>query len=253
MSSLTTACIVFGCVFGSALLATFVRQALPDQHLNTDSRDVVKLGMGLVATLAALVLGLLVAAAKGTFDAQTTAIRQMSVQVMLLGRGLAHYGPETKEVRELLRKGMTATRDNLWPRDRAEKTTLAPGIARVEMEGLFDKVAALEPKTEVQRVIRGRAMDVTVDIGQTRFRLFAQKDSSIPLPFFVVLVFWLTILFAGYGLLAPRNLTVIAALLVCALSISGAVFLILELDKPFDGIVHVSSAPLDEVLARLGE
>lgn len=253
MSSFSTACIVFGCVFGSALLSTFLRRALPDHHLSPDARDVVKLGMGLVATLAALVLGLLVAAAKGTYDAQTAAVRQMSVQVMLLDRGLSHYGPETKEVRELLRKGMTATRDTLWPGAGSGTADLAPGMGRVEMEGLFDKIADLSPKTDVQRVIRSRAMDVTVEMGQTRFRLFAQKDSSIPLPFFVVLVFWLTILFAGYGLLAPPNFTVVAALFVCAVSISGAVFLILELDKPFEGIVHVSRAPLDEVLMRLGQ
>lgn len=253
MSSITISCIVLGCVFGGAMLAMLGKRVLPEHHLSPESKDVVKLGMGLIATLSALVLGLLVAAAKGTYDTQGGAVKQMAAQVLLLDRVLALYGPETKEARALLRRGVTATRDSLWPGGGARPANLAPGEARAEMEAFYDHLGALSPKTDVQRALRGRAMDITTDLVQTRFRMFAQKDSSIPVPFLVVLVSWLVILFTGYGLLAPRNATVVAVLLVCALSVSGAVFLILELDRPFDGIVQVSEAPLQDVFNRLGE
>ena len=97
-----------------------------------------------------------------------------------------------------------------------------------------------------------RALDVTSDLAKTRLRLFTQKDSSIPVPFLVVLVFWLMVLLGGAGLLAPRNVTVVGVLLLCALSVSCALFLILELDRPFEGIMRVPSAPLREALERLG-
>ena len=73
------------------------------------------------------------------------------------------------------------------------------------------------------------------------------------MPFLVVLVFWLTILFISFGLFAPPNATVIATLFVCALSVSGAIFLILELDQPFEGLIRISSAPLRNALAHLGQ
>jgi hypothetical protein len=253
MSSLTIACIVFACVFGAALLAMLAGRLLPEQHLSGESKDVVKLGLATIATLAALVLGLLIAAAKGTYDAQSNAVKELAAKVLLLDRLLAAYGPQTQEARELLRRAIALTSERLWPGTGARGAELAPGEARAEAEAFYAKVAGLAPKDDAQRALKARALDVTADLLQTRLRLFAQKDSSIPTPFLVVLVFWLVILFAGYGLMAPRNATVVAALLVCALSVSGAILLILELDKPFQGIMQVPSAPLREAISRLGE
>ncbi len=253
MSSLAIAGVVFACVFGGALLAMLVGRALPGHHLSGESRDAVKLGLGTIATLAALVLGLLVAAAKGTYDAQGSAVKQLSANVMLLDRLLARYGPETKEARELLRRAASMTLDRLWPGSGAGSTDLTPGEARALTEAFYEKVAELSPKTDAQRALKDRAVGLATDLEQTRLRMFSQQDSSIPTPFLVILTFWLVILFAGYGLLAPRNGTVVAALLVCTLSVSGALLLILELDRPFAGIVRVSSAPLQEAISRLGQ
>jgi hypothetical protein len=253
MSSIAIAGVVFGCVFGGALLAMLLGRALPEQHLRPESKDAVKLALALVATLAALVLGLLIAAAKGTYDTQSSAVKQLAADVLLLDRVLALYGPETKEAQDLLRRGAAVTLDRLWPELDARPANLTPGEARGLMETFYNKVAGLEPRNDAQRTLRGRALDITTNLVQTRFRLFAQRDSSIPLPFLVVLVFWLVILFAGYGLLAPRNATVVVALLVCSLSVAGALFLILELDRPFAGIVRVPSAPLQEALSQIGK
>ncbi len=252
MSSLVIAGLVFVGVFASALIAMRLGRRLPESHTSSESKDVVKLGLGVMATLSALVLGLLVASAKGTFDAQSGSVKQMAANVLLLDRLLARYGPETKEARELFQQAVTTVADSLWPTDGASKATLTPGAALAQFEAFYDRVGALKPKTDAQADIKGRVLSLANDLGQTRLRLAAQKDSSIPLPFLAVLVFWLVVLFAGYGLLAPNNTTVVLVLAVCALSISTALFLILELDRPFDGVVRISSAPFRDALSLLG-
>ena len=255
MSPLTTSCLAFACILGGALLGMFVGRALPAHHLSGDSKDAVKLGLGLIATLTALVLGLLVASAKGTYDTQNSAVKELLAKVILLDRTLAMYGPETKEARELLRRAGDRTLHHIWPDDSARPADLAPDAARAEMALFYDKVAALSPeKDDAKRTaLKARALDITADLGQTRLRLYAQRDSSIPLPFLRVLVVWLVVLFTGYGLIAPRNATVVAVLVVCILSVAAALFLILELDRPFDGIMRISSAPVRDALSRVGE
>lgn len=240
-------------MFGGALAAMLGRRLLPEHHLSADSRDVVKVGMGLIATLTALVLGLLIATAKGTYDAQSSAVKELSANVLLLDRILAKYGPETKEARALLREGAEATLAHLWPAGGRGPTNLAPGEARAVLEAMYDKVAALSPKDDARRALKTRALDTTADLARGRMRLFVGQDNSLPLPFLVVLVFWLTLLFVGYGLLAPGNATLVGVLMVCTLSVAGAVFLLLELARPFTGIMRVSSDPLRDVLTILGK
>jgi hypothetical protein len=231
----------------------FGKRFLPEHHLSADSKDVVKLGMGTIATLAAIVLGLLIATAKGTYDTQNGAVQELSAKVILLDRVLAKYGPQTKEARDLLRVAVEAMLDHIWPEEGAGPANLAPGEARAAGEAMYDKIADLSPQNDAQRALKARAMELTTDLLQERLRLFARQNSSLPLPFLVVLASWLIVLFAGYGLLAPRNVTVVAVLLVCALSVAGAFFLLLELATPFAGMLRVSSSPLHDALAVLGK
>jgi hypothetical protein len=229
------------------------RQVLPESHLSNDSKDVVKMGMGTIATLAALVLGLLIATAKANYDAQSGAVKEYAANVVLLDRVLNQYGPETKDARDLLRKAAQATMNRIWPEDGIGPTNLTPGESREAMEGLYNNIANLTPQTDGQRALKARALDIIAEQARGRLRMFTQQDSALPLPFLVVLVFWLTILFTGYGLLAPRNGTVIAVLVVCELSLAGAVFLMLELSTPFAGILRVSNAPMRDAINLLGQ
>jgi hypothetical protein len=232
----------------------FGKRALPEHHLSAESKEVLKLGMGLIATLAALVLGLLIATTKGTYDTQGSAVKELAAKVILLDRALGKYGSETKPARDLLRKMVAATLDNIWPQDSSQAGNLMPGgEARAAGEALYDQIAELSPQTDAQRALKARALDIMSDVAQTRLRLFAQQDSSLPRPFLVVLVFWLSILFAGYGLLAPCNATVVTVLIICTLSVSGAIFLMLELSTPFAGIMRVSSTPLHDALTLIGQ
>lgn len=250
MNASITGGIVFACVFGGALLGIYLRAALPAHHMNADSKDLVKLGTGLIATMAALVLGLLIASAKSSYDAQSNELVGLSANVVLLDRMMAHYGPEAKQARDLLRRGVERALDQIWPEDGSPAAAVAPTAGA---EVLYDRILELAPQNDVQRSLQVEAAKVALDLGQTRWLLFEQRGSSIPMPFLVVLVFWLTIIFISFGLFAPRNATVIAVLFVCALSVAGAIFMILELDLPFEGLIRISSAPLRSALAHLGQ
>jgi hypothetical protein len=242
--------IVFACVFGSALFGMFLRGVLPEQHLSADSKDTVRLGMGMVATMAALVLGLLVASAKNFYDTQSTDLTQLSANVILLDRVLAHYGPETKEVRDVLRGAVARTIDLIWHQGQ-QGSQMAPTAAGGEI--LYDKIQALSPQNDVQRALKAQASSMAIDLGKLRWLMFEEGSTSISLPMLAVLIFWLAMVFTSFGLFAPRNATTIAALFVCALSVSGAIFLVLEMYKPFEGLMQISSAPLRSALAHLGK
>jgi hypothetical protein len=242
--------IVFALVFGSALLAMFAHRALPEHHLSTDSKDVVKLGIALIATMSALVLSLLIASAKTSYDTRSNQLVQASADIILLDRALALYGPETKEARSLLQRSVAATVEQFWPAEGPKPIAITLGTSAVE--ALYGKIEELSPQSDVQRSLRSQAETMALDVGRTRVLLFEHLGTSIPLPFLVVLVFWLCIIFASFGLFAPRNATVIGVLCVCALSVSGAIFLILELDRSFEGLLQVPGAPLRAALAQLG-
>jgi len=249
MSSITISCIVFGMVIGGVLLGMVLRARLPEDHFSQDSKEVVKLGMGLIGTVAAMVLGLLVASAKSSFDAQRNGLSQLSANVSLLDRILAHYGPESKQCREQLRDNLAALLDQLWPESRDHAVQMEP---TADSESLYERIQGLTPNTDAQRSLQAAALKTAVDVAQSRWLLSAQKGSSIPVPFLVVLVFWLALLFTSFSMFARPNATVIVALLLCALSVAGAIFLILELDRPFDGLIQLSSDPLRRALAQLG-
>jgi hypothetical protein len=200
--------------------------------------------------MSALVLSLLVASAKSSFDTRSNQLVQVSADIIQLDRALARYGPETKEARSLLERSVAATLERFWPTEGARPIAIDPKASPVE--ALYDKIEELSPQNEAQRALRSQAETTALDMGRTRLLLFEHLDRSIPVPFLVVLVFWLCIIFASFGLFAPRNATVIAVLCVCALSVSGAIFLILELDRSFEGLLKVSGAPLRAALAQLG-
>jgi hypothetical protein len=250
MNSILISSIVFACAFGAALVGMYMPNVLPEHHLSDRSKDAVKLGMGLVATLSALVLGLLISSAKSSFDAQTTELTQSSAKAVILDRVLAHYGPETEKARDMLRAAVVRSLDRIWSKKRLRLTKLEPPAR--ENERLLDLIQDLAPKDENQRALKTQALDIAFTVGETRWLQYAQMNNSIPAPILMILVGWLTTLFLSFGLFAPRNTTVITSLFVAALSVSGAIFLIVELNSPYGGFIEVSSAPLRAALSQLG-
>jgi hypothetical protein len=254
VSALVISLVAFACIFGGTLLGMFLRTILPGHHVSEDSQDAVKLGIGMIATLAALVLGLLIASAKGNLDTMSSGLRQVGSRVILLDRVMAQYGPETKEARELLRRSVAATIKRIWPEGNIKQKAVESPEGRADIEVVQDQLRQLSPRNDGQRWLQSRALQISGDIAEGRWLLVEQLgQGSIPVPFLMMLVFWLTFIFASFGLFSPRNATVITVLLVCALSAAGSLFLIMELDTPYAGLIKVSSAPLRNALAHLGQ
>ncbi len=254
MESLTISLIAFACIFGGTLVGMFLRAVLPEHHLSDESKDVLKLGIGIIGTLAALVIGLLIASAKGNFDAMRSGFIQLGSKIVLLDRVMAQYGPETREPRDLLHRQMASAIERIWSKEGMIQTDLKAFDPRVGLEVLQNKLRQLSPQNDTQRSLQSRALQVSGEIAETRWLLYEQlEESSLPMPFFVILVAWLVIIFFCFGLLSPRNATIIVVLLVCALSAAASLYLIQELDRPFGGLIQISSAPFRNALANLGK
>jgi hypothetical protein len=206
--------------------------------------------MGLVATMAALVLGLLVASTKGAYDTKKSEVTQMAAKIAFLDRVLANYGSETAEARDVLRRLVGSAANRMWPDRKSSPAELDPSVS--SGEAFFSSIQKLSPQTDVQRSLKSQAAQVATDLGQMRWLLFEQTETSISLPMLIILICWLAIIFMSAGLFAPPNATVIVALMLAALSVSGAIFLILELDMPFDGVIQISPGPMRNALIHLG-
>jgi len=208
LSSIAIACIAFACVFGGALLGLLFRTVLPEEHLSTDTKDVVKLGIALIATMAALVLSLLLSSAKSSFDTRNQEFAQMAANLVLLDRLLAHYGADAKPARASLHGSVEDVLAQVWPDENFHPTNLAP--ASTAPEAIFEMIQWLSPQNDLQRSMQSQALATATSLAQSRWLMAAQAtESPIPIPFLVVLVFWLCIIFASFGLYAPGNLTVV--------------------------------------------
>jgi hypothetical protein len=181
MNTLAISAIAFVCVFGGALVGFRLRSVLPEEHLNTLSRDVVKLAMGTIATMTALVLGLLVNSAKNSFDTQCRELTEMSAKIILLDRALSHYGPEAKDAREILRTAVASLIEQTWPSKGSGRAMSLPTAEHSEI--LFDKIQELAPANDTQRMLQNRALTLAIDIGQMRWLLVEQGYSPVSTPF----------------------------------------------------------------------
>jgi hypothetical protein len=253
MSATVISLIAFASIFGGAVLGLVLHAVLPEHHLSEESRDVVKLGAGFIGTLAALVLGLLVSSAKDVLDTMNTGMMDYGAEVVVLDRVLARFGPEAKPARDQLRAGLAAGIERIWPKSGSNPEGLRAVEGSNKMEDLQDVLRRLAPQNELQRALQSQAVQISGDLSLSRWRLIEHTQSSLPTVFLIVLVFWLTLLFVSFGLLASHNGTVSMVLLVCALSVSGAIFLILEMNAPLQGVIKISSAPMVKALDSLGK
>jgi hypothetical protein len=256
MSAVAIAAIVFACVFGGALAGFALTAILPEDHLSAASKDVVKVATAMIATLAALVIGLLVASAKGSFDAKETEFTQLASRVILLDRTLAQYGAETGAARGVLRAVALNRLHAIWPDEGGvEDKAIGGSLGRQPdgIEAMQKMLHRLAPQGDEQLYLKAKALQTADEIAAARWLLFEQVRGSLQWPFLAIVVFWLAIIFASFGLSAPRNATVLVALFASALSVAAAMFLIVQLDQPYDGLVRISSAPLRQAIAVLGK
>jgi hypothetical protein len=217
--------------------------------LSTESKDAVKLAMGLVATMSALVLGLLVSSAKGAYDTERSEVIQMASKVAFLDRVLAAFGPEAAGVRAQFRDNVGQGIGQIWPGEIRRPANSAPNTQAGNV--LYRDIQRLSPQNDTQASLKSQAASLAIDIAQIRSLLAAQSVPSISKPMLIILVLWLVIIFLGFSVLAPPNATTLLALTVSALAVSGAIFLILELDEPFGGLIGISSEPMLNALHQI--
>lgn len=251
MGATTTSLVICALLVGGVLVGALLRRVLPEHHLDSHAKDVVRLGCALIATISGLVLGLLINSAKSNFDTQRDEIRQLAANVILIDHLLHQFGAEAQPARGLLREAVAAMIDRIWsdgtlkPAHNAPFTPLAVGVSADRA------IRSLSPTTEAQRVYQSQAIQAANAVLQARLILFEQSGGRMPTPFLAVLVFWLFILFVSFSLFSPLSPTALAALVVIALSASGAIFLILEMYQPFNGIMRIDGEPLRQALAPL--
>jgi len=250
---MTMGLIVFACVFGGTVCGLYLSKRVAARHLSADSKDVMKMALGIIGTLAALVLGLLLASAKSSFDAKGNGINQISADLVLLDRALARYGPETRDARDLLRNAVAAAIQRVWPEEKFQVAKLDTLDSATGLEAVEGRVRDLAPRTDAQRGLQSRALSIISGIAKERMLLLERHKTTIPMPFLIVLVGWFTIIFACLSLFAPRNALVMTIMFACTLSVSTAIVLILELNSPYQGVIRLSNAPLRDALAHIGQ
>jgi hypothetical protein len=236
------------CISLGLLVGLLLQNILPARHLDEPSRDTVKIAAGMLATLTALVLGLLVSSAKSSFDAINTAIASAGAKIVMFDRVLANYGPDAKEARQQLRQSVADAIDRIWPHKKMGPGGLRAAESGTALDAIQIKLNELIPKNNAQQQLLAQAHQMADDVAQTRLLTIEQQQHVLPPLFIIFLIFWLAVLFLSFGLLAPRNVTVIGLLLICALSVSSAIFLVLEMDRPLDGVIKASDAPLRKAL-----
>jgi hypothetical protein len=251
MITAITAAILFIGLVGVALLGRRVRRYLPQDHLSAESKDAVKLAMGLVATMTALLLGLLISSAKGIYDTVRSEVMQMAAKVAFLDRVLAAYGPEAAGARAQCRDVVADVVARMWPEE-------GGGSAHVAADGqggnaFYFAVLGLSPNDDSQRALKTQAATVMVDLAELRSLFQAQALPSVSKPLLMAVASWPVVIFFGFGLLAPPNATTILALVASAFSVACALFLILELDHPLSGLIRIPSEPMINVLNHLAK
>src|SRR5512133_361808 len=171
-----TALIVFGCLVGAVLVGRTLRSFLPQGHLSTESRDTIKLAMGLVATMTALVLGLLVSSAKGAYDTERSEVILMASKITFLARVLDAYGPDAAVVRALLRNTVAEGIQQMWPGQMRRPTDRNPDVQAGNLA--FAALQQLSPQNNMQSVLKSQATTLAADMAQTRSLLAAQSVPS---------------------------------------------------------------------------
>jgi hypothetical protein len=251
MSSTAAFLASFASILIGAAIGMVLRRTLPADLLEGGSKEAIRLGAGFLSTLAALVIGLMIASAKNTYDNQNSNIRQLGTNAVLVDQMLTKYGTEAKAARTLLRQIIPSATARIWQENISGKGGGSAFAISETAERFYNAVEDLKPANAEQTSLKSRIIQLTTDMGRTRLLVFTQADDAIPVPFFVVLVFWLVVIFASFSLFAEPGPIVVASTLLFALSVSSALFLIVDLSHPFQGLMQISNRHLHMVLPTI--
>jgi len=251
MTPSRTTAIVAACLLAAVWMGMWLSHFLPVDQLSPETKDIVRLTTGLVATMSALLLGLLVNSSKASYDTTRARVMQKASKYALLDRVLEIYGPQAAEVRGDLHALIEGETRRLWPDD-------AHATARTKSQdqkgnAFYGALLSLDARDDTQRALKAQAAGLALDVGQLLSLMEAESTTSISKPMLTVVVLWLVQIFLGFSVIAPPTATATFALIASALCATGAIFLILELDDPFSGLIRISSEPMRKVLGQLGK
>jgi hypothetical protein len=252
MTSIAFGWAVFALLAVTAVTALYLHPRLPDHQLSKETQDAVKVGVGMVIILSALVLGLLIASVKNHFDTATRDLKHFATEIVLLDRTLRTYGPQADSARALIEQYVERALTGTWPSDNTPEVVEDPRAEQL-IYRLQDAILMLAPETSQQRALSDEMKDEVRRLIELRWTLVEEATTSLNVPLVVVLVIWLTLIFASFGYNAPRNVLVTITFILCAASIGGALFLIVQMDRPFEGLIKVSPIPLQDALAHIRE
>ena len=249
MANIITGLIAFAAIFTGVLIGRFAARQLPSHHLSPETQSAVTVSVAVIGTLSALVLGLMISAANSSFSARSDEIRQLSLQLIRMDRNLRRYGPEANDARGKLHAWATVKIKQLFPEQGKPAPTSQTAI--MMLESVQDSLLDLTPKNERQKYLRTLCVTLSSTLIEARWSLEIRAGHSIPVPFLVLLIFWLAVVFASFGLFAPANQTAMIALLLCSLAVAGGILLIEELDNPLSGFIQLPSEPLEKALVEV--
>jgi hypothetical protein len=247
------AALAFGSCVGGGVLGIAAAAKLPKHHLSEDSKDVVRICSTIVATLAALVLGFLVSSAKASFDAKDGEIKRVSVRIILLDRTLADYGEAARPARDALRNVIGHAIDAIWREGSSPHIDPNAALNGRGMTDVKHALQALTPADDNHRALRTSALALSDQIEETRWDALFQQGGGVRWPVVALLAFWFLVIFSSIGLFAPFNGIVVAVLLICSLSVSAAIYMIVQMDQPFSGLIQISNEPLKIALSQIGK
>jgi len=241
--------IVFALIFIGSLVGMALRRTLPLEHLGQDAKDTMRLAIGLVVTMTGLVLGMLVSSAKSYYDGQKNKVTEMSTEIILLNNSLTAFGPEAEQVRFYARQTVEDAIDRVWPKEKQSQSQLRPKDNDVTLAA---QLQALVPKNDTQASAKAQAVAIVQGLKKSNWLMFLESEqASVPMPLLLVVTSWLVIIFISFGIFAPPNATVIATLIICAMAVSGAIFIIMEMYSPFSGVLRISSAAVRDALNQM--
>ena len=254
MISVTLFALAFLCPLAGTGIGIALRRRLPEHHLSRDSIDVIKLAMGLMATLVALTLGLLIQSASRYRATVETEYRQILASIVHLDEYLQAYGPDAREIREHIRHVAARSFQARWPSEDFGPTGPMPDAGRSQFTDVQRQIVGLEPANAAQRWFQSQALQITNRLSDLRWLVMNQEATTAPLVSVFILIFLSSIaIFGSFSLYVRPNPTVFTVISLTALAIAGATFLIVEMNNPFHGLLYISSRGAHAVVQVIGQ
>jgi hypothetical protein len=237
-------------VFVSGLAGLFLQVWRSEKEGADETRDLINRMTGLIATMSAIVLGLLIASANNFYTTQKAGLETVSARILQLDSVLRRFGPDAQPARDLLKDMITSSYERVW---KTGSDALTIEETQAKWDAMFVILNRLRETTpDARKFLLVKATDITTSINDQRLLMLLQLSNSLSWPFMTILVSWVCLLFFGFGTLARVNRAAVAGLAVGAVSVASAIFLIVELSRPYSGLLRLSPDPVLKAIDALG-